>query len=227
MRTKVFKQVVFMAFFSLISIMSNGQITKQQAISIVMNSVVGNQSDSVNVYIDSELQSGEYYVLSPFDSIASTYSDYWLFFIDEQPEYLWGHECSYVLVNYTDGSNYQIKKQLPPFNYNFFLEQVSVPFNFTKAQFDFTIDFVPDNTTQVNSDKYAVLFCGGDGGSGFMWSALSHMYCGLLEHGFPAENIFVLSYDGTAGPETNQSLDLNNDLLEDILPVPCSSEELG
>jgi hypothetical protein len=109
MRAKVIKQVVFVVIFSLLSIAGITQITKQQAISIVMSSVVGNQSDGVNVYIESELQSGEYYVLSPFDSIASTYSDYWLFFIDEQPEYLWGHECSYVLVNYTDGSNYQIK----------------------------------------------------------------------------------------------------------------------
>ncbi|MFW5762335.1 MAG: T9SS type A sorting domain-containing protein, partial [Cyclobacteriaceae bacterium] len=73
------------------------------------------------------------------------------------------------------------------------------------------------------------LFCGGDGGSGHMWSALSHMYCGLLDHGFPAENIFVLSYDGTASPETNQSLNLDNDPDEipDILPVPCDTEQLG
>lgn len=94
MRTKVFKQVVFVVFFSLLSITSIAQITKQQAISIVMSSVVGNQSDSVNVYMESELQIGAYYVLSPYDSIASTYSDFWLFFIDEQPEYLWGHQCS-------------------------------------------------------------------------------------------------------------------------------------
>jgi parallel beta-helix repeat protein len=123
----------------------------------------------------------------------------------------------------------QISKQLPPFRYNFILEQVSVPFSFTKAQFDFNIDYVPDNTTQVNSDKYAVMFLGNDGGSGHMWSALSHMYCGLLDHGFPAENIFVLSYDGTVSPETNQSLNLDNDPDEipDILPVPCNSEQLG
>lgn len=179
--------------------------------------------------MEPELQTGSYYVLSPYDSIASTSSDYWLFFIDEQPEYLWGHQCSYVFVNHTDGSYYQIEKQLPPFKYNFILEQVSVPFNFTKAQFDFNIDNVPDNTNQnqLNSDKYAVMFLGNDGGSGYMWSALSHTYCGLLGHGYPAENIFVLSYDGTEGSETNYRLDLNNDEIPDILPVPCSSEQLG
>jgi succinate-acetate transporter protein len=40
MRIKVFKQVVFVVIFSLFSITSIAQITKQQAISIVMDSVV-------------------------------------------------------------------------------------------------------------------------------------------------------------------------------------------
>jgi hypothetical protein len=76
MRIKVFKQVVFVVIFSLFSITSIAQITKQQAISIVMDSVVGNQSDSINVYMEPGLQTGAYYVLNPYDSIPSSYSDY-------------------------------------------------------------------------------------------------------------------------------------------------------
>jgi hypothetical protein len=58
MRIKVFKQVVFVVIFSLFSITSIAQITKQQAISIVMDSVVGNQSDSINVYMEPDYKPG-------------------------------------------------------------------------------------------------------------------------------------------------------------------------
>ena len=66
------------------------QISKQQAITFVMDSIVGVNTDSVNVYMEENLQSSLYYIISPFDSINATYSSYWLFFIDDQPEYLWG-----------------------------------------------------------------------------------------------------------------------------------------
>ncbi len=66
------------------------QITKQQAIDYVMDSIVVNRTDSVNVFMDSLLQTSSYYNLNAYDSIQSPYSNYWLVFIDEQPEYSWG-----------------------------------------------------------------------------------------------------------------------------------------
>ena len=206
----------------------NAQITKQQAIDYVMDSIVGNQSDSVNVYMDSLVQTAAYYNLSPYDSIQSPYSNYWLFFIDEMPEYLWGHDCKYVFIDQTNGNNYTKQEQLPPFRFNFYMEEVSISLSLTKTQYDFSTNWTNQPQTEENCNLYAVLFLGYDYGPeyGYMWNALSHIYCGLLEQGYPEENIFVLSYDGTAGTETNVSLDLNNDGINDILEKECSVDNL-
>ena len=207
---------------------AQAQITKQQAINFVMDSIVGNQSDSVNVYMDSLVQTAAYYNLSPYDSIQSPYSNYWLFFIDEMPEYLWGHDCKYVFINQANGDDYTKQEQSPPFRFNFYMEEVSISLSLTKTQYDFSTNWTNQPQTEENCNLYAVLFLGYDYGPeyGYMWNALSHMYCGLLEQGYPEENIFVLSYDGTAGPETNVSLDLNNDNINDILDKECSVENL-
>ena len=206
----------------------NAQITKQQAIDYVMDSIVGNQSDSVNVYMDSLVQTAAYYNLSQYDSIQSPYSNYWLFFIDEMPEYLWGHDCKYVFINQANGDDWSSQKKTPPFQYNFILEEVSVPFTITRKQFDFSIPYVQMSPSiKENCDLFAVLFLGDDGGSGVFWSPMSHLYCALIEQGYPEENIFVLSYDGTASPQTNISLDLNNDGVDDILDIVCNVDNLG
>jgi len=74
------------------------QITKQQAIDFVMDSIVGDQADSMNVYMESDVQTQSYYLTSPYDSILSPYQQYWLFFIDQEPEYYWAHPCEYVQI---------------------------------------------------------------------------------------------------------------------------------
>lgn len=205
------------------------QFSKQQAIAFVMDSIVGNHSDSMNVYIDSTVQTQSYYVLSPYDSILAPYSNYWLFFIDELPEYGWAHSCKYVFINQNNGDHWIEPKRLPPLRYSVVLEAVSTPIIFTSVPNDFSKPYIPQNYPE-NNHLYAVMFCGGDNpvlGTGVMWNALSHMYCGLIEHGFPKDQIFVLSSNGTVSNQTNPSLDLNNDSVNDILQVPCSKENLG
>ena len=147
---------------------------------------------------------------------------YWLFFIDQQPEYGWGHACTYVFINANDG-NYSIEiKQLPPNRYTQVLEHVSVPISFTistpNLNIPNTMNYPPENHS-----LYAVLFTGGELGVGTFafWNAFSHMYCGLREHGYPKENIYVLSDNGEVNAN-NFSLDLDNDGVGDILPIPCS-----
>ncbi|NOY49460.1 MAG: T9SS type A sorting domain-containing protein [Chlorobi bacterium] len=198
------------------------QITKQQAIDFVMDSIVNNRSDSVNVYMDSIVQSSTYYNLSPFDSIGSAYSYYYLFFIDQNPLYDWGHECSYIIMDTLNGNFTEIEKYKPPFQYKKNMQQVSVPIDFGKLQFDFSIPYVPKQSVNSNCNSYAVLILGDDGGTGYKWSAISHIYCGLLENGYPESNIYVLAYDGTEGEFTNKSLDLDNDGDDDILPIVCN-----
>lgn len=64
--------------------------------------------------------------VSSYDSIYAIYSDYWLFFIDEQPEYLWGHDCKYVFVSSNNGDFWIKNKNLPPHEYNSIMEDVSI-----------------------------------------------------------------------------------------------------
>jgi hypothetical protein len=54
------------------------QINKQQAIAFVMDSIVGDKADSMNVYMETDQQTGSYYVLSPYDSIAAPFAAYFL-----------------------------------------------------------------------------------------------------------------------------------------------------
>ena len=206
------------------------QISKQQAITFVMDSIVGNQSDSMNVYMDSAVLTQSYYVLSPYDSIPSPYSNYWLFFIDEMPEYGWAHSCKYVFIDENNGDHRIEPKRLPPLKYSEVLDSVSVPIIFPSSPIDFDIPYIPPNfSTPENEHLYAVMFTGGEIGNvsnNFFWNAMSHMYCGLIEHGFPKDNIFVLSIDGTESNQTNPSLDLDQDDVDDISPLPCSVENL-
>lgn len=51
-----------------ISLNINAQITKQQATSLVMNTIVGNKIDSVNVFVQPTILSSDYYVVSSIDS---------------------------------------------------------------------------------------------------------------------------------------------------------------
>ncbi len=81
MKTKT----TLLALLMFVATIGMAQITKQQAIDYVMDSIVGDRSDSVNVWMDSLLQTSSYYSLSAYDSIQSPYSSYWLFFIDEFP----------------------------------------------------------------------------------------------------------------------------------------------
>jgi hypothetical protein len=210
------------------------QITKKQAISIVMTSIVGDQGDSVNVYMESDVQTTQFYLLSPYDSIPAKFSTYWLFFIDLKPLYGWEHACEYVFINSDNGDTATVAKQVPPYKPETPLSDVSVPFQFTTNPPDFDIQNTHLPYPSGNSSLYAIMFTGGDPlGNGayspVFWYALSHMYCGLREHGFLKSHIKVLSYSGqqtSHNDHSNPSLDLDNDSSPDILPVPCTKRNI-
>ena len=200
---------------------SQAQISKQQAINYVMDSIVGNRSDSVNVFMDSDSLSTAFYYLSPYDSIQSPFSDYWLFFIDESPLFTWGHNCSYVFIDVQNGNNFSQSEQLPPLNLENVMEQVSVPLTFTLPAVNQNISTaftIPDEN--INCNLYAVLV----NNQPYLFSDLYHLYNTLLENGYAEENIFVFSRDGTLA--TNETLDLNLDGIDDILNMECSISNL-
>ena len=112
-----------------ISFLGFAQVSRQQAINSVLNSVVGNNVDNVNVYMEPLSQSDSYYKLSRYDSISSPYNNYWLFFIDDMPEYGWGHDCRYVFINSGDGTMSVVNSHIPPYHYKLHLEVISEHIN--------------------------------------------------------------------------------------------------
>ena len=228
-KTKIHeKRILLSIVIPLLSLHGFTQVTKQQATLSVLSSVVGNDVDDVNVYMEPYLKSDSYYKMSRYDSIHSPYNSYWLYFIDDMPEYGWGHDCRYVFVNSSNGALSVVNNQTPPLHFKLHLDVVSEPISFT----------VPTNNTATgnpnplnpnypsNDGKFAVLFTGGETNGDSLkvfWNALSHSYCGLVENGFKKENIFVLSCDGRVGnPASNETLDLDGDGHDDILKDTCN-----
>ncbi len=206
------------------------QITKQEAISILMDSIVGNKSDSVNVFLSSQVVSGDYFNINFYDSINVPYNNYWTGFIDEQPLYLWNHLCTYVFIDETNGNYYIDTQTSPPFGSSTQFDTLSIAIEFSVPQLDYSMhsDSISININ-VNKHLYAVLFSGfGQNTEPAFWNHLSHMYCSLKEKGFAEENIYALAGNGKVDYTSwgNASLDLDNDSDDDILNIPCSINSL-
>ena len=90
------KKLLIILGMLVISLFGFGQVSKQQAINSVMSSIVGNDADRVIVYMEPLSKTETHYKMSQYDSILAPYANYWLFFIDDMPEYGWGHDCRYV-----------------------------------------------------------------------------------------------------------------------------------
>ena len=227
------KRILIILGMLVISLFGFGQVSKQQAINSVLNSVVGDDVDAVNVYMDSVSRSDSFYKLSRYDSIQSPYANYWLFFIDDMPEYGWGHDCRYVFVNAINGEKHIRNSQTPPWHYKVKLETVSEPIVFSVPTSSSFVSYDTNIVVSPVEGKYAVLFSGGEENGNdqtCFWNALSHSYCGLIENGFKEENIFVLSFNGDTidedGNRTNRYMDLNQDGTNDIIEEVCSVENL-
>lgn len=214
-----------------LSLNTFAQITKEQAADLVLNTIVGNKMDSVNVFVEPHIQSSDYYVISSIDSIDIPYDNYWFFFIDGDPEYYWGHDCIYVFVNTENGMYSLYEKQMPPFLYLSFMNDVSISYpirnTITNNNIDGRNDYVPTPEANVNNSKYAILLNGGEisgNNCTYFWNDISHNYASLIEHGYPKENIFVLSCDGKSisNDGANPSMDLDGDGDSDIIEKTCT-----
>lgn len=221
------KKTVLLSFMLLLVCFGFAQVSKQQAINSVMNSIVGNDADRVNVYMEPLSKTDSYYKMSQYDSILSPYANYWLFFIDDMPEYGWGHDCRYVFVNSSTGATSVVNSQKPPYHHKSNLDGISEPISFMiPLIFEGIAQCEPNAEYHSNDGKFALLFSGGEDfgeNHSAFWNALCHSYSGLLEKGFRKENIFVLSCDGDVA---NPSLDFDQDGLPDIMDVPCTFDNI-
>lgn len=196
--------------------------------SIVMDSIVNRDTTNINVYMEPILQTDSYYKLNHHDSISSPFSNYWLFFIDDRPEYGWGHNCRYVFVDSDCGIITVASNHIPPYHFKLYMDIVSESIAFVSPPIytDTIEQTLVHYDYPSNNGKYALLFTGGEiSGDNHIafWNALCHSYCGLLENGFIKDNIFVLSCDGDTA---NISLDFDKDGLPDIMNRPCNLQNI-
>jgi len=231
MKKSVFLFLSLMLQMFVSSSVAYSQFTKQDAIDLVLDSIASNRLDSVNIYMEPTALSNQFYEISPYDSIESPYSNYWLAFIDEIPFALWGHSCSYIFINQTNGAYSITNYFMLPVGYATKLDALNTPLLLSVPTLNYSIPYSGVRDAE-NPHYYAVIFSGyGQIGEYHFWNSLSHMYCALREKGFPRENIFALVGDGTIGDNTiwqNGTLNLDNDEYDDdILPVPCSVDELN
>ncbi len=205
-----------------------GQYTKQNAIDLVVDTIAYVRLDSVNIYMETQLQTGDYYVISPYDSIDSPYVNYWLVFIDEKPLFLWDHLCTYIFINSSNGNYTTGTYNAPPIGYNTSFDSVSVAYEITAPVLNYSSAY-SETLADENEHYYAVIFSGyGQNIEPLFWNHLSHMYCALIEKGFPEDNIYALVGNGTDDSTSwgNESLNLDNDFDDDILNVPCTVANL-
>ena len=111
------KKFVTILFVALLANSIFGQFSRQQAIDLVLNNIVNNDSDKVDVFskIDSETAS---VFLIDNEELTNPYSESWVFFIDDSPFASWYHDSRLIFVNVNNG--------------NYFIENVTIyPNNLT------------------------------------------------------------------------------------------------
>jgi tetratricopeptide (TPR) repeat protein/3D (Asp-Asp-Asp) domain-containing protein len=210
----------------LIFISVSANVSKEDAKSFIFD-LVGSDVDDVNIYVVPEILSGFTYEVNPYKTINTTFSNWWLFFIDDNPQYNWGHNCRYVFIDSITGNYEIIEEILPPMNYNDILEVVliSIPID----NFDYNINNDLEDTNILSSrepdpHKYAILLSGETEIRN--WNNMSALYSTLKNvYGFIDENIIVLSHNGQQNSNHNISLDLDRDGQDDIMGA-CTYENV-
>lgn len=122
-----------------------GQFSRQQAIDLVMNDIVNDDSERVDIFskIDSETAS---VFLIDNEEKTNAYTDSWVFFIDDNPFASWYHDTRLVFVS-TDNGDYSIETVgIYPKNLNSAYELTSGANRPEPVSMDGTA-FTPDRST--------------------------------------------------------------------------------
>ncbi|MCD4729242.1 MAG: hypothetical protein K8R74_01485, partial [Bacteroidales bacterium] len=198
-----------------------GQFTRQQATDLVMNDIVNDDSDKVDVFskIDSETAS---IFLIDNEELTNTYSESWVFFIDDSPFASWYHDSRLVYVS-ADNGDYSIETvSIYPKNMDSDYEEVSMADRPDPIAMDGTA-FVPDPQKVLSNYNYALILVAMD--EPRSWYNTFLIYNVLIQNSnYQKNNIYVLySYDG----ETHLPFfdnDLDGDTYEDDIDGPATWE---
>ena len=238
-RTTVFITFLFLVFFNL-SIYSDTPITPNIAMNFAKNKLTGDVSKMDFYYCEvnadiNKLRNGDF---NAFDA-NSKVVNYYVFFVDEEPDKGWAHKCSYIFVPNILRGRVDMLANTVRLQYNMpqKTDAEFVPISNTNRypgeNSSLKIKISPNsrtNSTALNSHTYAVIISGGV--SKYInheryWNDCSYIYQVLRnKYNVNKENISVFMADGKSPAEdmrkadasgfASSPLDLDYDGIADI-----------
>ena len=222
------RKIMVFVLLSIFGYSTYCQITRDSAITIVKNRVLGGN------WADKEIFASA----TPIDTLLNVNSNnisrlckYWNIFVDEQPYANWGHPCKDIFIDVTTGVVHLFNKKMPPSKIiNMDIIHRVCPLTTTKSSQLFKIPKPnhPRNVTTSNNE-YAVIISGGCNkfsNRERYWNDCSAMYQALVNvYNYDKDKIFVLMADGTNpgadlhlnnGSYISSPLDLDGDGIDDI-----------
>jgi hypothetical protein len=223
--------------FVLLLFLSNlfGAYSKSQATSLVLNTLLVNDIDSVQVFLkDASMSKPDTLFINHGGLLQLPFDDNWVFFVDDLPMAMWCHDCRYIFVSAENG-DYEIHKS------NSYPSPIYQDFNCISAPDVPTTTNPPTppppgtphpNEYQQNQHLWAIIIMGDQleipgpwNDNTAFWNSTALFYNALVGWGFPEDNIIVHYALGIGpGGETSFSNTSNdNDIDEPATPQAIMS----
>jgi hypothetical protein len=122
------KLITFITAFGNVSAILSQPISRETAVSLVKNEIIGIDTNNFNVYMLPEIYTNSFCITRMGDTIENPYSFSRLFFVDEMPAYNWGHACSYIFIDTTNGNFQRIENNFFSFGYKENMDGVSISY---------------------------------------------------------------------------------------------------
>ena len=197
------------------------QFTRQQAIDLILNTVLSADTGNIDIYCAYDSKSGQDVVLLyDGDTVSCVYASNWVFFADYSPASLWAHPAKFIFVN-TQNGEYTIEEaeMFPTYLYPDFELVSSVPLPGLVEIPPYSGEETPV-IAEPKDHLYAVLI--GSGPQPLLWYDISMIYNTLIEtYGYKKENVFVHFADNDTVFECFGGITLPDDL---DWPVPVSDD---
>jgi len=218
-----FKKLVLLVALFVIYVSMYAEITRNDAVDLVLNQIISEDVGKVNVYIKNNPVSSDIGLnLHKGRHIDTSYNSSWIFFVDDNPAARWFHPCRYIAIDTQTGEYEIFEESIYPANEYQDFELISSPPDPETTSTQITPPLNSPTQRTDNSHLYAVIIGGDllndptqwDDDESF-WNDTSGIYCTLLNYGYTRDNIIVHYAEGE-GPDGNQDLDDPNEYTDDI-----------
>jgi hypothetical protein len=200
------KTLLFSALMLGLSSTGFSQFTRQQAINLVLNTILVADTGKINIYCAYNSKTNQQTILlDNGDHVACAFSENWVFFIDDDPTAFWAHPARFVFVNTQNGDYVINDHYMLPFELYTAYELIShIPW----PENNQIPEYAGESLTKAepNEHLYAVLI--GTTQQPTFWYDISMIYNTLIDvYGYTKENIYVHFWDGTGGIWNSNDLD--------------------